>query len=85
MTFSISFQFLDTHQFISDLDMGLRLNFQFAKYCVEVDVTRSIGDDDLKPGVTAELEVTETVLSDEDEYVNTDFTHLLHNQMPYGE
>lgn len=34
-----------------------------------LQVTRSIGDDDLKPGVTAEPEVTETVLSDEDEYL----------------
>lgn len=32
-------------------------------------VTRSIGDDDLKPAVTAEPEVTETVLSDDDEYL----------------
>ncbi|KAL7583380.1 hypothetical protein Lser_V15G42657 [Lactuca serriola] len=34
-----------------------------------LQVTRSIGDDDLKPGVTAEPEVTETILSDEDEYL----------------
>ncbi|KAJ9566796.1 hypothetical protein OSB04_002762 [Centaurea solstitialis] len=34
-----------------------------------LQVTRSIGDDDLKPGVTAEPEVTETLLSDEDEYL----------------
>ncbi|XP_071716518.1 protein kinase and PP2C-like domain-containing protein [Rutidosis leptorrhynchoides] len=34
-----------------------------------LQVTRSIGDDDLKPGVTAEPEVTETVLTDDDEYL----------------
>nr|XP_043637430.1 protein kinase and PP2C-like domain-containing protein isoform X2 [Erigeron canadensis] len=34
-----------------------------------LQVTRSIGDDDLKPGVTAEPEVTDTMLSDEDEYL----------------
>ncbi|GJX70288.1 kinase and PP2C-like domain-containing protein [Tanacetum coccineum] len=34
-----------------------------------LQVTRSIGDDDLKPGVTAEPEVTETILSDDDEYL----------------
>ncbi|GJZ07704.1 pyrophosphate--fructose 6-phosphate 1-phosphotransferase subunit alpha [Tanacetum coccineum] len=32
-------------------------------------VTRSIGDDDLKPGVTSELEITKTILSDDDEYL----------------
>lgn len=32
-------------------------------------VTRSIGDDDLKPAVTAEPEITETILSAEDEYL----------------
>ncbi|XP_075517752.1 protein kinase and PP2C-like domain-containing protein isoform X2 [Primulina tabacum] len=34
-----------------------------------LQVTRSIGDDDLKPYVTAEPEVDETLLSAEDEYV----------------
>ncbi|KAI3750383.1 hypothetical protein L2E82_21018 [Cichorium intybus] len=34
-----------------------------------LQVTRSIGDDDLKPGVTAEPEVTEIILSDQDEYL----------------
>ncbi|XP_076893157.1 protein kinase and PP2C-like domain-containing protein [Bidens hawaiensis] len=34
-----------------------------------LQVTRSIGDDDLKPWVTAEPEITETVLSDDDEYL----------------
>ncbi|GFP85025.1 protein kinase and pp2c-like domain-containing protein [Phtheirospermum japonicum] len=34
-----------------------------------LQVTRSIGDDDLKPFVTAEPEITETLLSDEDEYI----------------
>lgn len=34
-----------------------------------LQVTRSIGDDDLKPWVTAEPEVTETILSDDDEYL----------------
>ncbi|GMI84670.1 VITAMIN C DEFECTIVE 3 [Hibiscus trionum] len=33
------------------------------------EVTRSIGDDDLKPAVTAEPEITETVLSAEDEFL----------------
>lgn len=32
-------------------------------------VTRSIGDDDLKPAVTAEPEITETILSAEDEFL----------------
>lgn len=30
-------------------------------------VTRSIGDDDLKPAVTAEPEITETVLTSQDD------------------
>lgn len=34
-----------------------------------LQVTRSIGDDDLKPSVTPEPEITETVLSLEDEYL----------------
>lgn len=34
-----------------------------------LQVTRSIGDDDLKPSVTAEPEITETSLSAEDEYL----------------
>ncbi|KAK2652027.1 hypothetical protein Ddye_011883 [Dipteronia dyeriana] len=34
-----------------------------------LQVTRSIGDDDLKPAVTAEPEITETVLSSEDEFL----------------
>ncbi|XP_017258052.1 protein kinase and PP2C-like domain-containing protein isoform X2 [Daucus carota subsp. sativus] len=34
-----------------------------------LQVTRSIGDDDLKPAVTAEPEITETLLSAEDEYL----------------
>ncbi|XP_058101226.1 protein kinase and PP2C-like domain-containing protein isoform X2 [Magnolia sinica] len=34
-----------------------------------LQVTRSIGDDDLKPAVTAEPEITETKLSIEDEYL----------------
>ncbi|KAK3218035.1 hypothetical protein Dsin_012005 [Dipteronia sinensis] len=34
-----------------------------------LQVTRSIGDDDLKPAVTAEPEITETVLSPEDEFL----------------
>ncbi|EEF36185.1 protein kinase and PP2C-like domain-containing protein [Ricinus communis] len=34
-----------------------------------LQVTRSIGDDDLKPAVTAEPEITETTLSSEDEFL----------------
>lgn len=34
-----------------------------------LQVTRSIGDDDLKPAVTAEPEITETVLSAEDDFL----------------
>ncbi|KAL6208942.1 hypothetical protein ACLB2K_019885 [Fragaria x ananassa] len=34
-----------------------------------LQVTRSIGDDDLKPSVTAEPEISETILSAEDEYL----------------
>ncbi|THG18851.1 hypothetical protein TEA_005630 [Camellia sinensis var. sinensis] len=39
--------------------------------CLAADsgVTRSIGDDDLKPAVTAEPEITETILFVEDEYL----------------
>ncbi|XP_047317643.1 protein kinase and PP2C-like domain-containing protein [Impatiens glandulifera] len=36
---------------------------------VALQVTRSIGDDDLKPAVTAEPEVIETTLSEYDEYL----------------
>ena len=41
----------------------LLINFLFWQ------VTRSIGDDDLKPAVTAKPEITETILSVEDEYL----------------
>ncbi|KAF3442186.1 hypothetical protein FNV43_RR16102 [Rhamnella rubrinervis] len=34
-----------------------------------LQVTRSIGDDDLKPAVTAEPEITETIISAEDEFL----------------
>ncbi|OVA20672.1 Protein kinase domain [Macleaya cordata] len=34
-----------------------------------LQVTRSIGDDDLKPAVTAEPEITETILTSEDEFL----------------
>lgn len=34
-----------------------------------LQVTRSIGDDDLKPAVTAEPEIIETCLSSDDEYL----------------
>lgn len=34
-----------------------------------LQVTRSIGDDDLKPAVTAEPEITETVLTSQDDYL----------------
>ncbi|KAM7271382.1 hypothetical protein ACFE04_030596 [Oxalis oulophora] len=34
-----------------------------------LQVTRSIGDDDVKPAVTAEPEITETILSSEDEFM----------------
>ncbi|CAN1243566.1 Protein kinase and PP2C-like domain-containing protein [Linum perenne] len=34
-----------------------------------LQVTRSIGDNDLKPAVTAELEVTETILTEDDEFL----------------
>lgn len=39
-------------------------------------VTRSIGDDDLKPYVTAEPGITETSLSAEDEYIVRHIDHL---------
>lgn len=32
-------------------------------------MTRSIGDDDLKPAVTAEPEIRETVLTSQDDYL----------------
>lgn len=32
-------------------------------------MTRSIGDDDLKPAVSAEPEITETVLTSQDDYL----------------
>jgi hypothetical protein len=34
-----------------------------------LQVTRSIGDDDLKPAVTAEPEISETILSADDEFL----------------
>jgi len=36
-------------------------------------VTRSIGDDDLKPAVTAEPEITESTLCPEDEFLVRNF------------
>lgn len=39
------------------------------KFPFYIQVTRSIGDDDLKPAVTAEPEITETLLTTEDEYL----------------
>ena len=45
-----------------------------------VQVTRSIGDDDLKPAVTAEPEITETILSTEDEFLvrfSSDFASVV--------
>ncbi|GJT56177.1 pyrophosphate--fructose 6-phosphate 1-phosphotransferase subunit alpha [Tanacetum coccineum] len=44
----------------SSLQSGLKLVYW---------VTRSISDDDLKPGVTAEPKITKTILSDDDEYL----------------
>ncbi|KAM0027439.1 putative protein-serine/threonine phosphatase, protein kinase TKL-Pl-3 family [Helianthus debilis subsp. tardiflorus] len=52
--------------------LGGQVKWQFDTWRVgpaALQVTRSIGDDDLKPWVTAEPEVTETVLSDDDEYL----------------
>ncbi|KAJ0611111.1 putative PPM-type phosphatase domain-containing protein [Helianthus annuus] len=40
-------------------------------------VTRSIRDDDVKPWVTAEPEVTETVLTDDDEYLDFNSNSIL--------
>lgn len=41
-----------------------------SKFCwLSTQVTRSIGDDDLKPAVTAEPEITESTLSAEDEFL----------------
>jgi len=41
-------------------------------------VTRSIGDDDLKPAVTAEPEITETTLCPDDEFLVKSCTlHML--------
>lgn len=48
---------------------SLRIIYQLLSSDILLQVTRSIGDDDLKPAVTAEPEITETVLSAEDEYI----------------
>lgn len=60
----------------------------FTIYCTQVkidsyatQVTRSIGDDDLKPAVTAEPEITEHALCAEDEFLVRSFKlhhHYLH-------
>lgn len=48
-----------------------------------IQVTRSIGDADLKPAVTAEPEIMETQLSSEDEYlVRFNFYSLGKLQLP---
>lgn len=44
--------------------------------CYFTQVTRSIGDDDLKPAVTAEPEITENTLHAEDEFLVRSF--MLH-------
>jgi len=41
--------------------------------CYFTQVTRSIGDDDLKPAVTAEPEITENTLHAEDEFLVRSF------------
>ncbi|KAJ6756544.1 PROTEIN PHOSPHATASE 2C [Salix purpurea] len=54
------------------LSAGGQVKWQFDTWRVghaALQVTRSIGDDDLKPAVTAEPEITETVLSAEDEFL----------------
>ncbi|XP_050231776.1 protein kinase and PP2C-like domain-containing protein [Mercurialis annua] len=51
---------------------GGQVKWQFDTWRVgsaALQVTRSIGDDDLKPAVTAEPEITETTLSPEDEFL----------------
>ncbi|XP_022899647.1 protein kinase and PP2C-like domain-containing protein [Olea europaea var. sylvestris] len=54
------------------IDAGCQVKWQVDTWRVghaALQVTRSIGDDDLKPAVTAEPEITETILSAEDEYL----------------
>lgn len=51
---------------------GLEVKWQVDTWRVgaaALQVTRSIGDDDLKPAVTAEPEITEVFLSSDDEYM----------------
>lgn len=49
------------------LPWGDKFLIQFILFFYQV--TRSIGDDDLKPAVTAEPEITETIMTPEDEYL----------------
>ncbi|XP_038718734.1 protein kinase and PP2C-like domain-containing protein isoform X2 [Tripterygium wilfordii] len=54
------------------VSMGGEVKWQLDTWRVglaALQVTRSIGDDDLKPAVTAEPEITETLLSAEDEFL----------------
>ncbi|XP_078428510.1 protein kinase family protein / protein phosphatase 2C (PP2C) family protein [Wolffia australiana] len=51
---------------------GMEVNWKVDTWRIgpaALQVTRSIGDDDLKPAVTAEPEITETSLSADDEYL----------------
>nr|GMC84247.1 protein kinase and PP2C-like domain-containing protein [Ipomoea batatas] len=51
---------------------GIQVKWQVDTWRVgnaALQVTRSIGDDDLKPAVTAEPEISETILSADDEYI----------------
>lgn len=55
---------------------GGRIEWQVDTWRVSpagLQVTRSIGDDDLKPAVTAEPEISETILSADDEFLVTKF------------
>jgi len=54
------------------MNEGIEVKWQVDTWRVgaaALQVTRSIGDDDLKPAVTAEPEISETLLSSEDEYL----------------
>lgn len=51
----------------------MQVKFDFLSFYF-TQVTRSIGDDDLKPAVIAEPEVTESNLSAEDEFLVRNFT-----------
>lgn len=67
----------------TDYDINVDLRFCFLLHACKLiglftQVTRSIGDDDLKPAVTAEPEITENTLCAEDEFMVRSFMLTQH-------